>query len=179
MIYILFFRSGLRQKSLSVIPLEIEPTETESAIEADRPDDIADESPDGNPIVTLPNLPNAFVQSNDPNSMAAIDILQSYVIQEQPDLTALPTQLLEQVKILNQALDASNQDVLPALEMDLVVINPGVSDPIVQSLNSLSLSANNFPDTAGNTFRNEELISWDRGLACLFYLILKFRILEG
>lgn len=44
MIYILFFRSGLRQKSPSVIPLEIEPTETESAIEADTPDDIADES---------------------------------------------------------------------------------------------------------------------------------------
>lgn len=40
MIYMLFFRSGLRQKSPSVIPFEIEPIE--SAIEADVPEDIAE-----------------------------------------------------------------------------------------------------------------------------------------
>jgi hypothetical protein len=76
------------------------------------------------------HLLNAFAQSNDPRFIAAIDILQSYAIQEQPNLAALPTQLSEQVQILNQALaDVSNQAVLQALETNIVAITPGVGAP--------------------------------------------------
>ncbi len=51
MLYMLFFRSGQRQKSPSFIPLEIEPIE--SAIEADAPEDIAEASTETNQDLDL------------------------------------------------------------------------------------------------------------------------------
>ncbi|MEG3976391.1 pre-peptidase C-terminal domain-containing protein [Microcoleus sp. herbarium8] len=76
------------------------------------------------------HLLNAFSQSNDPRFIAAIDILQSYVTQEQPNLTGLQAQLSQQVPTLNQALtDASNQTVLQALETNIVATAPGAGAP--------------------------------------------------